>query len=194
MVDPNPENHNAQPILFLGTQTENLEYMYSLAQKFTTQLAQNQHRRSLITNEIDILARRVNKSSSNDDLTDLNMTRQFLKQRQIPCSVNPDNVTDTLRSQNKLLKELLQSRQNINRSAILDLRQHDDGLQTVISLLRNDLYNKHVTSIRRLRTLFNDRLVPMEDKQFASYLESINDLQLLLELCELYRTILKLHP
>lgn len=192
----------SQPVLFMGTQTENLDYMYELVHQLSSQLAQNQQQRAHVMHLIDTLAAQHNSSQGlvpdARPLRDIEVARQFLLQRapanDAAAAPLPATHVAALRHQNAHLRRLLLATQRRNDAALHVLHHHQSALQTAVTLLRNEIHAYHVSVLAKSRLLFQSTLCTLEDSQFAAYLDSITDLQLLLHLSQLYRTILKLHP
>ncbi|KAG0677254.1 hypothetical protein C6P41_000814 [Kluyveromyces marxianus] len=215
----NSKDSGSQPVLFMGTQTENLEYMYKLVHELSNQLQENKKLRDSILEDMDTLAKRANRGST-EISADINVAQQFIDQRiiasrpanggggsggdggdddiDIDNANNPTNESystlEHVTRQNKQLKEILSRQQGRNTIVLGVLREHDENLQRSVTLLRDEIHMYHMTIIKWYRDLANKTLFEAEDAQFRSYLDSISDLQQLLDLSRVYRALLQLHP
>lgn len=193
-----------QPVLFMGAQTENLDYMYELVHELSAQLKTNENMRDAVLQDVDLLSRQLNHGNV-DVSPDINVTKQFIYKRLKDEELSiqdeeeedgneEDNMLHHVTKQNEQLKEILKNQQRRNAVALQALRHHDEGLEICVTMLRNEIYSYHVTVLSRSRGLIENQLYKAEDSQFNQYLESVTDLQQLLDLCKLYRTLLRAHP
>ncbi|CDO94516.1 unnamed protein product [Kluyveromyces dobzhanskii CBS 2104] len=213
-----------RPVLFMGTQTENLDYMYELVHELSGQLRENEKLREAILEDVDLLSRQLNRGIANVT-ADVNVAQRFIDQRlkqevqdsrglsekrldeKYISNQNPDQgksnkQEDTVDSedtlghvikQNEKLKQILLTQQKRNAFALGALRHHDEGLQKCVAMLRDEIYSHHMAILSQARDYAENRLFKAEDSQFDQYLRSVSDLQQLLDICKLYRTLLRAH-
>ena len=63
----------------------------------------------------------------------------------------------------------------------------------VVQFLREDVLEYHRKLVSKCRLLFIQQLVTLEDKEFLDYLQNVSGLQELIDLSEIFRSLLRLH-
>ena len=115
-----------------------------------------------------------------------------LSQKDINETANDSDTVKILQRQNEQLRKVLGAKTNLNKETMDVLRVHEDALEQVVALLRDDVANSHQSFVNRVRSKLNDELIPLEDKEFSLYLDNINDVEQLIQVSEIYRSVLRL--
>lgn len=185
-----------QQVMFMNPQTENLQHLYELVGKLSRQLVENKEKRAHLLRDIDILSHELDKSKAKTRRdNNIPLFKSFLKQRGYGISEVANEAEDlqTLRSQNTLLKHLLQEKVVLNNETLALLRVHEHSLNAVVQFLREDVLEYHRKLVSKCRQLFIQQLVTLEDKEFLEYLQNVSGLQELIDLSEIFRSLLRLH-
>lgn len=191
------DQQQQQP-LYMSPQTENLTHMHSLVEKLVKQLQKNRNEKEKVLWSVDVLSKQLGEhSASNRGKNDVVLFDRFLNQRLPSDSTDNDHLSDkdrvsTLKRQNEQLHRILQAKKELNKETMGVLRVHEDSLEQVVALLRADVVNYHKTFVEKVRQKLDDELIPLEDEEFSSYLDNINEIQELMLVSELYRDILRL--
>lgn len=191
------DQQQQQP-LYMSPQTENLTHMHSLVEKLVKQLQKNRNEKEKVLWSVDVLSKQLGEhSASNRGKNDVVLFDRFLNQRLPSDSTDNDHLSDkdrvsTLKRQNEQLHRILQAKKELNKETMDVLRVHEDSLEQVVALLRADVVNYHKTFVEKVRQKLDDELIPLEDEEFSSYLDNINEIQELMLVSELYRDILRL--
>ncbi|SCV13516.1 uncharacterized protein CGFF_01073 [Nakaseomyces glabratus] len=162
-------------------------------------LATNNEKKENILVAVDTLSNRVNSSetSVNDHYSSsARLIQQFLDRIDpVPdsqSSKDKNRVEETLRQQNKQLKEILLNSQSITRESYDILKYHEECLHEVIGHLRADILKDQRKVVNEIRTRFNKDVKALEDIEFQSYIDNVNEIQKLMDISYVYRTLLRL--
>lgn len=185
--------------LYMTPQSENLTHLYKLLEQLIQQLATNNEKKENILVAVDTLSNRVNSSeiSVNDHYSSsARLIQQFLDRIDpVPdsqSSKDKNRVEETLRQQNKQLKEILLNSQSITRESYDILKYHEECLHEVIGHLRADILKDQRKVVNEIRTRFNKDVKALEDIEFQSYIDNVNEIQKLMDISYVYRTLLRL--
>ncbi|KAL3228496.1 Factor arrest protein 7 [Nakaseomyces bracarensis] len=193
---------DAQPTqqqLYMTPQSENLSYLYELMDMLMLQLKQNHIEKNKILSNVDKLTLKVNNDNSTSLKDDykgcMNTFDIFLKgQRKANDFKNVDNredIKNILLEQNAALKKKYNETESITLENYEILKYHEKSLHEVISYLRADILRDHREMLKVIKEKFNEELVPLEDSEFESYIESIEETQKLMDISKIYRMLLK---
>ncbi|CCE91023.1 Far7p TDEL_0C01340 [Torulaspora delbrueckii] len=188
-----------QQPLYMSPQTENLSQMYVLVDRLVRQLQANRKEKEQVLRKVDVLSKQLNKQSpAEEGKNDAVLFDRFLSQRvalsqkDINETANDSDTVKILQRQNEQLRKVLGAKTNLNKETMDVLRVHEDALEQVVALLRDDVANSHQSFVNRVRSKLNDELIPLEDKEFSLYLDNINDVEQLIQVSEIYRSVLRL--
>lgn len=192
------QQQHAQQQLYMSPQTENLRQMYLLVHKLSGQLQANKTQKQKLLSNIDILSEQLNKGKNNDpreaaDEHDLVIFNRFLETRGITSRMRERDDLTTLREQNKELKRILSEKVSYNKKTLELLEDHEDGLTEIVSMLRDDVFKYYKTFTERVRKSIQTEMIPLEDAEFTLYLENIDDIQQLMDISAVYRSLLRIH-
>ncbi|CAR28467.1 hypothetical protein ZYGR_0S00980 [Zygosaccharomyces rouxii] len=197
--------------LYMSPQTENLSYMYSLVERLMDQLQTNKQRKEQLLWDVDVLSKQLsqkfNKSEvkGKDDL-DVVIFQNFLNERDnLLDDGDNDNDDDKqgsdaggnrltiLKRQNEQLKKIFESKTRLNGDTLSLLYYHEDALNEIVRHLRSDVLKSHEVFIERVRSKFNNEMIPKEDAEFSFYLENVKEIQKLIDFSQAYRSLLRLN-
>lgn len=188
-----------QQPLYMSPQTENLSQMYVLVDRLVRQLQANRKEKEQVLRKVDVLSKQLNKQSPTEEgKNDAVLFDRFLSQRvalsqnDINETANDSDTVQILQRQNEQLRKVLGAKTNLNKETMDVLRVHEDALEQVVALLRDDVAKSHQSFVNRVRSKLNDELIPLEDKEFSLYLDNINDVEQLIQVSEIYRSVLRL--
>lgn len=188
-----------QQPLYMSPQTENLSQMYVLVDRLVRQLQANRKEKEQVLRKVDVLSKQLNKQSPTEEgKNDAVLFDRFLSQRvalsqnDINETANDSDTVEILQRQNEQLRKVLGAKTNLNKETMDVLRVHEDALEQVVALLRDDVAKSHQSFVNRVRSKLNDELIPLEDKEFSLYLDNINDVEQLIQVSEIYRSVLRL--
>lgn len=173
--------------------------MYLLVDKLVKQLQTNREEKERILRNVDVLSKQLNKQPpAESGRTDAVLFDRFLSQR---VTLSEEDKTDTadaadmvkvLKRQNEQLHKVHDAKVNLNRETMDVLRVHEDSLEQVVALLREDVAEYHKSFFSRVQNKLSKELIPLEDKEFSLYMDNVNDTQQLIQVSELYRYLLRL--
>lgn len=192
------QQQQQQQPLYMSPQAENLSQMYLLVEKLVKQLQANRQEKQRVLWNVDVLARQLNKKSESDfGKNDIVLFNRFLSQRAQPSVEDTradlnDSRDKVLELQNERLRKVLEDKRTLNRETMRLLREHEDGLEQVVTLLRGDVMRYHQMFIRRVQKKFNEEMIPREDHEFELYLDNVKEVQELMDISKLYRVLLRL--
>lgn len=197
-TDRSHAQQQQQP-LYMSPQTENLSQMYVLVDRLVRQLQANRKEKEQVLRKVDVLSKQLNKQSPTEEgKNDAVLFDRFLSQRvalsqkDIDETANDSDTVKILQRQNEQLRKVLGAKTNLNKETMDVLRVHEDALEQVVALLRDDVAKSHQSFVNRVRSKLNDELIPLEDKEFSLYLDNINDVEQLIQVSEIYRSVLRL--
>lgn len=192
------QQQQQQQPLYMSPQTENLNQMYVLVERLVNQLQANRKEKERVLRNVDVLSKQLNSHlPSEKGRNDAVLFDRFLSQRvalsdKDLSETTSANTTKALQRQNEQLRRVLDAKKNLNAETMGVLRVHEDALEQVVALLREDVARYHQSFVDRVRDKLNTELIPLEDKEFSLYWDNINDVQQLIQLSEIYRSLLRL--
>ncbi|QLL31756.1 hypothetical protein HG536_0B06220 [Torulaspora globosa] len=193
------QQQQQQQPLYMSPQTENLTHMYSLVDKLIKQLQKNREEKERVLWSVDILSKQLGKrAGSGRGNNDIVLFNRFLSQRissGLPASddgLEGAEKEEILRRQNEQLRKILKAKKDLNRETLGLLRAHEDSLEQIVALLRTNVVTYHKKFIAKVRQKLEDEVFPLEDAEFSSYVDNVNEIHELMLVSEVYRNILRL--
>ncbi|CCF57319.1 hypothetical protein KAFR_0C03270 [Kazachstania africana CBS 2517] len=190
------QEQQVQQQLFLSPQTENLGELHRLVKKLVGQLEENKIQKEIIVRNVDSLSSQLQKAGASDG--DIAIFNVFLNERKIENKYLP-HTQDTadnddlirLRSQNNSLKKLLVMNTSKLNDTFRLLNYHTEAFNVVVNKLRQDIITNRNGSLVKIKTKFNEEVATLEDEEFKSYINNIQEFDKLKDLLELYKLLLK---
>lgn len=197
------QHQQQQQQLYMSPQTENLNQMYLLVDKLAKQLRHNKVRKQRLLTNIDTLSTQLNKEAGakskaakpDEPQSAITLFKRFLEARDTFVDVKKDDHDDIalLRAQNESLKKVLKDKIYYNKMTLGLLEDHEDGLTTVVAMLREDVFQYYTQFTQRVRQRMEQEAIPSEDAEFSLYLHNIRDVQKLMDISALYRLLLRMY-
>lgn len=186
---------NDQPA-FINLQIENLNHLYNLVEQLTTQLSLNRSKRLNLLREIDVLFAQIEKSHDIrvKKKNDVSIFNNFLQQRnKEPIKLHEEGRDlHILRQQKEALTELLQEKINDNQESGNLLKFYENSLSDVVGLVRDDIYEYHMSLIAQYKEVCYNKIYQAEDAEFKEYLDNVMTVQDLHDLSRIYGLLFRL--
>ncbi|CCH59867.1 hypothetical protein TBLA_0C00510 [Henningerozyma blattae CBS 6284] len=137
----------------------------------------------------------IGTNKDNTDINDViyldkdNVKNEHATKEGVIYSQVDKHALEKLRRQNQLLKEILVQKRATNKETYELLKFHQDSLNKVVSLLRNDVYEYHSKFIQSYKSILNNELYLMENDEFQNYISNINSIQILKSLLKIYKSL-----
>lgn len=191
----------SQGQLYMSQQNENLRYMYTLINQLRSQTKQNQHIKDSIVESIDMLTNKLNRDPEKmreNIIKDISIFELFLSRNSLDLAphttLNDDpkesnDYISQLKRQNKMLQELLATKQEISSCSVLTLKHHEDSLSKVINLLRDDILQYQNSTLEEIRQQFSTILLNHENMEFQEYVANTEGIQKVFHILKVYRII-----
>ncbi|SCW00009.1 LAFE_0B07426g1_1 [Lachancea fermentati] len=185
-----------QQVVFMNPQNENLDHLYDLIHQICRQMDENKQKRARLLRDVDVLANQLNARSGNENIGDANIPviSDFIARRD-HTAASTIGVESTrigmLRKQNDILRKMLRNKCLVNNETLNLLKIHEEYLSDAVTLLRQDVLSYRQDLVQRCRSLYEDGLIPLEDREFDEYLLNVMNIQELLDLSSAFRALLR---